>query len=531
MSAMGAVKRVAVIGAGPAGAITIDALAKEKAFDTIRVFERREAPGGCWLSDDAPPPVLSGFESLASRTADAPLDEIPAFSGAAGQKQQPVRAARPKRQRWTEPHIYPYLETNVSDVAMQFSGEPIAAERSERSVALHGADTPFRHWDVLRRYVDELVRRHEEGAGVGVSYNTTVERVEKVGAEWRVTLRREEEGDGKGEKPDEWWVECFDAVIVASGHYSVPYVPAVEGLEEMQGAQPGSVLHSKHYRGRDAYRDKNVVVVGASVSAADIAFDLAEVAASTHAVIIGHTMNRYFGDGAFQHPRIHQCPSIKRVTISESTRETSTAKAQVELIDGTVIPDIDNIIFGTGFSWTLPFFATPSSPTSGAEAGMVPTVRNNRVPDLWQHVVWRHDPTLLFVGAVGAGLTFKIFEWQAVLAARLLADRLGEPLPSGEAMARWEAERVAARGDGAGFTLVHPDFEEYFETLRALAGEGAPGRGRRLPPFDRAWIAAFAEGHELRKRMWERMNAEAAARLEKERSGEGLVKHAENARL
>ena len=42
------VKRVAVIGAGPAGAIAVDALAQEKAFDIIRVFERREGPGGCW---------------------------------------------------------------------------------------------------------------------------------------------------------------------------------------------------------------------------------------------------------------------------------------------------------------------------------------------------------------------------------------------------------------------------------------------------------------------------------------------------
>lgn len=42
------VKRVAVIGLGPGGAIAIDALARENAFDVIRVFERREAPGGCW---------------------------------------------------------------------------------------------------------------------------------------------------------------------------------------------------------------------------------------------------------------------------------------------------------------------------------------------------------------------------------------------------------------------------------------------------------------------------------------------------
>ena len=42
------VKRVAVIGAGPAGAIAIDALTQEKTFELIRVFERREGAGGCW---------------------------------------------------------------------------------------------------------------------------------------------------------------------------------------------------------------------------------------------------------------------------------------------------------------------------------------------------------------------------------------------------------------------------------------------------------------------------------------------------
>lgn len=45
------IKRVAVIGAGPAGAITIDALAEEKKFDVIRVFERREKAGGIWFVD------------------------------------------------------------------------------------------------------------------------------------------------------------------------------------------------------------------------------------------------------------------------------------------------------------------------------------------------------------------------------------------------------------------------------------------------------------------------------------------------
>lgn len=42
------IRRVAVIGAGSAGAITTDALVKEQAFDTIRVFERQDVAGGTW---------------------------------------------------------------------------------------------------------------------------------------------------------------------------------------------------------------------------------------------------------------------------------------------------------------------------------------------------------------------------------------------------------------------------------------------------------------------------------------------------
>ena len=72
----------------------------------------------------------------------------------------------------------------------------------------------------------------------------------KVGAEWKVTLRK------GGRERDYWWVEWFDAVVVASGHYWVPYVPAIEGLEQLEKTRPGSVIHSKHFRGRELYKDK-----------------------------------------------------------------------------------------------------------------------------------------------------------------------------------------------------------------------------------------------------------------------------------
>jgi hypothetical protein len=227
------------------------------------------------------------------------------------------------------------------------------------------------------------------------------------------------------------------------------------------------------------------VTVGASVSAADITIDLVDTAENpVHAIIVGRSFNQYFGDDAFKHPLVAAHPSIERI-------EGRT----IHLIDGSTISDVDHIIFGTGYSWTLPFL--PQVP-----------VRNNRVPDLYQHVVWRHDPTLLFIGAVGAGLTFKVFEWHAVLAARLLAGRA--TLPPVEEQEAWEKDRISKLGDGPGFMNIHPNFEAYFETVRGLAGEGAPGVGRQLPPFKQEWFEAFMNGHERRKAMWRRLNAGGA---------------------
>lgn len=247
-----------------------------------------------------------------------------------------------------------------------------------------------------------------------------------------------------------------------------------------------------------------MVVVGASVSGADIAYDLATHNVTkdglVHAIVLGHNYNGYFGDEAFHHPRIQRHPSIARIDAATRT---------VHLIDGTSIPDVDHLIFGTGYSWSLPFLPQV-------------TVRNNRVPGLYQHVVWRADPTLLFVGAVGAGLTFKIFEWQAVYAARVLAGR--GTVPSEEEMRAWEEARVKVKGDGPAFQMVYPDFEEYFEKLRALAGPPtAKGEGRTLPKFDERWVKAFMDGHERRKAMWRRLNAQARRELEGEKdSGEAV---------
>lgn len=50
------VKSVAIIGAGPSGAVAAAALKAENYFDHIRVFERRETAGGTWYLTTNPIP-------------------------------------------------------------------------------------------------------------------------------------------------------------------------------------------------------------------------------------------------------------------------------------------------------------------------------------------------------------------------------------------------------------------------------------------------------------------------------------------
>jgi len=109
-------------------------------------------------------------------------------------------------------------------------------------------------------------------------------------------------------------------------------------------------------------------------------------------------------------------------------------------------------------------------------------------------------------------LTFKVFEWQAVAAARVLAGKA--VLPGRAEQEKWEQDRIALKGDGPAFTVVNPDFKDYFEELRLLAGELGQGvPGRRLPVFDQRWKDDFDAGHERRKEMWRRSNRAAAGVL------------------
>jgi dimethylaniline monooxygenase (N-oxide forming) len=76
--------------------------------------------------------------------------------------------------------------------------------------------------------------------------------------------------------------EVFDAVIVASGKFSKPSIPAFEGIENLTVKK----LHSIEYRSAQAFANQRVLIVGGSLSGTAIA---EEVAKTTH---VSHLLRR-----------------------------------------------------------------------------------------------------------------------------------------------------------------------------------------------------------------------------------------------
>ena len=101
--------------------------------------------------------------------------------------------------------------TNVPSIAMSFSDIPFP----------YG---PFVPHYIPRQYIESYVSHHQ--IDNLISFNTTVEDVSKITSspahyeKWKLTLRKHDDL----RNVDEWWEEEFDAVILANGHYSVPFV-------------------------------------------------------------------------------------------------------------------------------------------------------------------------------------------------------------------------------------------------------------------------------------------------------------------
>lgn len=134
---------------------------------------------------------------------------------------------------------------------MEFTHTPFPKINSALTTERYGHNNPTRPYAVVAGYLDDLIAPYLNL----VTLNTTLEKLEKDGEVWVLTLRQTGR-ESRGEKVDYWWTERFDAVIVATGHYTVPFVPAIPGLKEFQEKLPGRLEHSKQFRDINEYVGK-----------------------------------------------------------------------------------------------------------------------------------------------------------------------------------------------------------------------------------------------------------------------------------
>jgi cation diffusion facilitator CzcD-associated flavoprotein CzcO len=112
--------------------------------------------------------------------------------------------------------------------------------------------------DDVVRYLENYTARNR----IDVRLGTRLTRIDSDSGGW---LLRTSTGDVRA-----------DQVIVASGYDHTPFLPDWEGRDRF----PGPLLHSAEYRNPEAFRDRDVLVVGPGCSGMEIAYDLTQGGAS-----------------------------------------------------------------------------------------------------------------------------------------------------------------------------------------------------------------------------------------------------------
>ncbi len=111
---------------------------------------------------------------------------------------------------------------------------------------------PFPSRDQMVAYLEEYTRAN----GLDVRVDTRVERLDRNGSGWSLQTSQ---GELEAEQ-----------VIVSSGYAHTPFTPDWPGRDRFGG----ELLHAADYRNPEAFRDRDVLVVGPGCSGMEIAYDL-----------------------------------------------------------------------------------------------------------------------------------------------------------------------------------------------------------------------------------------------------------------
>ncbi|KAL3462562.1 hypothetical protein BJX64DRAFT_258935 [Aspergillus heterothallicus] len=395
------IRRIAVIGAGPTGLAAVKYLVAEKCFETIDVYERRSSAGGVWNHS---PAALKKSPSM-------PIPQLSPTGAIEEPTWLPKEGSEETEPTFISP-IYDTLDTNLPKELMGFG---------EKQFPPDVQDFP-RHFTVkeyLREYGEEIKRFIQFETQV-----TDVRRSDRDVAGWIVTTRNLRTGAST--------TSSYDAVVAASGHFDVPYLPDISGIREWNEAYPNVIVHSKFYDSPAAFKDKKVIVIGSSASGLDIGNQINEV--SKGKVLASQRTEAYLSPTATDKAYYSE--------ISEFLSPNAHERA-VRFADGRIEQNIDSIVFCTGFLYSFPFLSTLDPPV---------ITHGRRAQNTYQHLFYIHNPTLVFPALPQRVVPFPLSENQAAVYSRVWSGRLD--LPSTAEMEAWEASVVALKGDGPAFHLL-----------------------------------------------------------------------------
>ena len=413
--------------------------------------------------------------------------------------------------------VYAYLETNLPYKLMEFSDHhfpphlPLYPRHEAVSNYLqsYGREVDdLITFGVQIQHVERLPGKHD-GSNVGsqLSEGHSTSTV-STRDQWKLHFK-----DLSRESPStaaaSTHAQTYDAIVIASGHFAVPYIPNLPGLETWYAAHPTSIQHAKYFRTPDGYKAQRIVVVGSSASGLDISTQLAPVAEKP--VYMSQRSESEMAAGFAGISTSRNDGGAVPVRVVGAIVRLDVASRTVWFEDGTVVERVDVLLFCTGYLYSYPFLRGTELDGDGGRGqeqeqgqgeGQVEDFSGQRVRGLYEHFLHKQHPTLSFLGLPQKVVPFPVAEIQAAVVARLLAGRL--EIPDHREMEEWESGRTiaisstkAAGKEGAGgraakfHVLLYPNDADYMDRMlqwakRAEKREGVLENGGvgRLP---RGW--------------------------------------------
>lgn len=399
-----AIRKIGIVGAGPVGIAFARYLLAEKAFEQVEIWEQRDNVGGIWNLSSNQRSKQIPVPQTDPRYGQRESDEVKANGG-----------SRTDGLDFESP-LYDYLETNIPKPLMAFASKQFAPE--DPLFPPHA-----RVLDYLEEYAADLrhlVHFRHKVCDLGLDATTTSDQ-----DVWRMEVEDLHTGQRS--------IHLYDAVVVANGHFVVPIVPQINGLEAWNEAYPGAVIHSKAYRKPEDYAGQKVLVIGNSASGMDIAFQVSRQA--QHPVLLSLRSASIFGVGTTPAWRRDVPQAVEFLPPSGHTRA-------VRFEDGHIEEGIDQVIFCTGYFYSVPFMRDFQPPlvTDGL-----------RTQDVYRDLFHIHHPSLVLPVINQRVIPFPLSENQAAVVARVWSGRL--QLPSVEEMRKWEASMIEIHGNGKYFHL------------------------------------------------------------------------------